>query len=59
MWVLVLVLFSGPMEISRTEVLEYHWNFKDCSKRVDEARKVGLPKNSNIGCMNIKHISKT
>ena len=59
MWVLVLVLFSGPMEISRTEVLEYHWNFKDCSQRVDEARKVVLPNNSSIGCMDIKHISKT
>ena len=58
MWVLVLIFFSGPMEISNVEVLEHHWTLKDCSKRVREAKSYDMPPDTNVGCINIKHISK-
>ncbi len=58
MWVLVLIFFSGPMEISKVELLEYHWNKKDCSNRVKQASEFGMPPNTNIGCIQIKHITK-
>jgi len=57
-WVLVLIFFNGPMEISRVDLLEYHWNKESCSKRVIEADNIGLPPDTNIGCIQIKHISK-
>ena len=59
MWILVLVVFSGAMQIDRMEVLETYWNEKKCMKRVKEAEKVGLPKNTNIGCLHIDGISQT
>ena len=55
---LLLVLFSGPMEIQKVELLEYHWGRASCIKSVNEAVKVGLPPNTNIGCVRIKHITK-
>jgi len=58
MWVLLLVLFSGPMEIQKVELLEYHWGRASCIKSVNEAVKVGLPPNTSIGCVRIKHITK-
>ena len=55
---LLLVLFSDPMEIQKVELLEYHWGRASCIKSVNEAVKVGLPPNTNIGCVRIKHITK-
>ena len=55
---LLLVLFSGPMEIQKVELLEYHWGRASCIKSVNEAVKVGLPPNTYIGCVRIKHITK-
>ena len=59
MWVLLLIHFSGPMEISRVETLEYHWGRTSCIKRVNAAVKIGLPPNSNLGCVEIKNIKQT
>ena len=59
MWVLLLVLFSGPMEIQRIQTLEYHWGRTNCINRVNDAVKIGLPPNTNIGGVQIKHITNT
>jgi len=57
--VLLLVFFSGPMEVNKVEILEYHWSEASCVKRVKVAVEVGLPPNSVAGCLQIKHISRT
>jgi len=59
MWIVLLIIFSGPMEISKTEVLEMHWSEQKCVARITEAKEMGLPKNSNIGCIYLKEVSKT
>ena len=56
---LLLVFFSGPMEVNKVEILEYHWSEASCVKRVKVAVEVGLPPNSVAGCLQIKHISRT
>ena len=58
MWLLLLVLFSGPMEIKYITILEHLPNRTECVKRVNEAVAVGLPSNTNIGCLEVKHLSK-
>ena len=59
MWLLLLVFFSGPMQIERVELLETHWNHQKCVERTVEAEEVGLPPNSNIGCVYVGTIKKT
>ena len=56
---LLLVFFSGPMEISKVEILEYHWGKTSCVNRAKVAVEVGLPPDSVAGCLQIKHISRT
>ena len=58
MWILRLVYFSGPMQIGKTEILEMHWDHNKCEKRVKDARGIGLPSNTNIGCVEVKGLSK-
>jgi len=57
--VLLLVFFSGPMEISKVEILEYHWGKTSCVNRAKVAVEVGLPPDSAAGCLQIKQISRT
>ena len=51
MWLLVLVHFAGAMQIERMNVVETHWDKEKCIERVNHAVKVGLPVNTNIGCI--------
>ena len=59
MWLLLLVLFSGPMQIERVDILETHWNEKNCVQAVERARDAGMPKDANIGCVYVGTIKKT
>lgn len=60
MWILMLILFSGPMEIKKIDILETHFKEDKCVARLKQAVKIGLPKDSNIGCIFLREtISKT
>ena len=59
MWLLLLVLFSGPMQIERVDILETHWNQKNCVQAVERVRNIGIPKEANIGCVYVGTIKKT
>ncbi len=55
----MLVFFSGPMQIERVEILETHWNQQKCIERTVQAEEIGLPPNSNIGCVHVGSIKNT
>ena len=56
----MLILFSGPMEIKKIDILETHFKEDKCVARLKQAVKIGLPKDSNIGCIFLREtISKT
>ena len=55
----MLILFNAPMQIERVEILETHWSKQKCVERTVQAEKVGLPPNSNIGCVYVGTIKKT
>ena len=59
MWLLMLVLFNAPMQIERVEILETHWNEKNCVQAVERVRNIGIPKEANIGCVYVGTIKKT
>ena len=59
MWLLMLVLFNAPMQIERVEILETHWNQKNCVQAVERVRNRGIPKEANIGCVYVGTIKKT
>jgi|TARA_R100001530_G_scaffold113152_2_gene80151 hypothetical protein len=59
MWLLLLVLFSGPMQIERVEILQTHWDEKQCVRMANQVKKNDLPDNANIGCVYVGTIKKT
>ena len=59
MWLLMLVLFNAPMQIERVDILETHWNQKNCVQAVERVRNIGIPKDANIGCVYVGTIKKT
>ena len=59
MWLLMLVLFNAPMQIERVEILETHWNQKNCVQAVERVRNIGIPKDANIGCVYVGTIKNT
>ena len=59
MWIILLIFFNGPMQIERSEILETHFSEQKCLARVKEAQNIGLPKNTNIGCIFIKGVAQT
>jgi len=58
MWLLMLVLFSGPMNLERVDILEIHWSKKNCEDATKHAEAVGLPIDSVIGCVYLKGVSR-
>ena len=58
MWLLLMVIFNGPMEIKEVVILEHLSNRSDCVKRVNEAVRIGLPPDTNMGCLEVKNVSK-
>ena len=59
MWLLMLVLFNAPMQIERVDILETHWNQKNCVQAVERVRNIGIPKDANIGCVYVGTIKNT
>jgi len=59
MWVLILILFGGPMEqVREVRALEVHWSdVQKCNERLHEAVEIGLPPRSTIACVNIGNIT--
>lgn len=58
MWILLLVLFSGPMQVERVDVLEMYWTQQACIDRVIDAETIGIPQNMSVGCVHVREIAK-
>lgn len=58
MWLLILVLFSGPMQIDRMEIIATYWNEKKCVERATYAKEVGIPDNANVGCIRVEGVKE-
>ena len=58
MWLLLLVIFAGPMEIKEMVILEHLPTRQKCVARVSEATEIGLPPDASIGCLEVKYLTK-
>ena len=60
MWILLMIVFNiAPMRVENLKVLEVHQTEKECLSRLQDAKVVGIPVNTNIGCLKIKGVSQT
>ena len=58
MWILIFIVFNGPMSVERIEVLETYMNKRDCIKRGEQATTI-LPPRTSIGCVELLGTLKT
>jgi hypothetical protein len=58
MWLLVLVVFSGPGQIDRVEVLMRGHDMHNCIKRLNIAKRMGLPRHTDVSCIPLTGISE-
>jgi len=58
MWILILITFSAPMEIENIKFLETHWEEEKCVNRLKQAIEIGMPKNTNLGCVFMRETTK-
>ena len=57
MWLLILILFSGPEIVNRVEILKILHGKQECFSEVDRALNVGLPQHSSISCIKLSGVS--
>ncbi len=57
MWLLILILFSGPEIVNRVEILKILHRKQECFSEVDRALNVGLPQHSSISCIKLSGVS--
>ena len=58
MWILIFIVFNGPMSVERIEVLETYTNKRDCIKRGKQASTI-LPPRTSISCEKLIGTLKT
>ena len=58
MWLLIIIIFSAPMTVKEIHIAETYWVEKTCVKRLEQALKVGFPKELNMGCVFFGEVSK-
>lgn len=58
MWILLLIILSGPEQVDNVKVLKIVYGKQECFSEVDRALKVGLPPRSSISCIPISGVSK-
>jgi len=58
MWLLLFIVFSGPMKVERVDVIEIHWNEKECVTSTREAEKIGIPTNVSVGCIRVEGMAE-
>ncbi len=54
MWILLVIILGQPYQVERIEILEFFQREAKCNSERDRAVTLGLPKNMNIGCLQIK-----
>ena len=59
MWLLIFIIFNSPLEIKHMSILETHFAHKNCVSRMNQAINIGLPPNTNLGCIYLRAVSKS
>ena len=57
MWILIFIVFNGPMSVDRIRVLETYMKKSECLERGEEAAKF-LPPKTSISCVQLQSVQK-
>lgn len=57
MWLLILIILSGPEKIERVDILKIMYGKQECFAEVQRAVEVGLPLHSSISCIKLTGVS--
>lgn len=57
MWILIFIVFNGPMSVDQILVLETYTKKSECIKRGEEA-SMFLPPKTSISCVQLKSVQK-
>tara|TARA_R110000824_G_C14698215_1_gene622347 strand:- start:74 stop:259 length:186 start_codon:yes stop_codon:yes gene_type:complete len=58
MWILLMVVFSQPYEISTVDILNTYYNKKACTDEVNRALSITVPVNTSFGCLKIERLGR-
>ena len=59
MWILLVVILSGPWQVDRLEILGSFHRFENCEREKKRAFDLGLPEKANIGCGKMEGVALT
>lgn len=51
MWILLLIILSGPHKVERVDLLKITYGKQECLSEVKRALSLGMPRNSSISCV--------
>lgn len=58
MWILLLIILSGPEQVERVDLLKIMYGKQECLSEVKRALDLGLPRHSSISCVPLSGVSK-
>ena len=51
MWILLLIILSGPHTVERVDLMKILYGKENCLSEVKRALSLGMPRNSSISCV--------
>jgi len=58
MWILLMVVFSQPYQISHIDVMGAYKSKKSCTAEVQRALSLDIPVKASFGCILVKGLPK-
>lgn len=58
MWILLMIVFSQPYQISHIDVMGAYGSKKSCSEEVQRALSLDIPVKASFGCILVKGLPK-
>jgi len=58
MWILLMIVFSQPYQISHIDVMGAYGSKESCTKEVKRALSLDIPVKASFGCILVKGLPK-
>jgi hypothetical protein len=59
MWILLMIIFSQPYQVSEIQILGTYIQKPACEKEIKRALSVDVPTKSSFGCIEIEKFNAT
>ena len=58
MWILLMIIFSQPYQVSNIEIIGTYGSKKSCTQEVQRALTLDVPVKSSFGCILVKKLNQ-